>query len=237
MKCVKSYLTLFRVSNLPTVWSNVLAAALLCGGPFSPAGFFLLLLSLSLSYCGGMALNDICDAETDRAQRSSRPIPAGEIPRRQALLITLAVFFISLLLLAVSPYPIAALASGAILLLLILFYDLFHKDHPWSVLLMAGCRLMVYIVTGLSLAGSITPALLTISLIQFGYILLVSLTARHENNRSRRFSYPLIPLMLAAICSIDGIFLSSLLKTPLWLIVGGVGTLLTAAAQGFVRGD
>ena len=46
--------TLCRASNLPTVWTNVLAAALLSGADAGPGTIGLLALSLSAFYCGGM---------------------------------------------------------------------------------------------------------------------------------------------------------------------------------------
>src|SRR6185369_9807591 len=76
---VKAYLDLCRVSNLPTVWTNVLAACLLATGAFAAGTVFLLAGSLSCFYLGGMVLNDLCDRDYDRINRPSRPIPAGRI--------------------------------------------------------------------------------------------------------------------------------------------------------------
>ena len=56
MSSVKAYLDLCRVSNLPTVWTNVLAALLLAEGEFVWSHVTLLALSLSLLYSGGMCL-------------------------------------------------------------------------------------------------------------------------------------------------------------------------------------
>ena len=68
-------LNLGRISNLPTVWSNVLAGMVMAGGAldhrFIPAG-----LSLSLFYVGGMYLNDAFDRGIDAIERPERPIPA-----------------------------------------------------------------------------------------------------------------------------------------------------------------
>ena len=76
-----AYLRLGRVSNLPTVWTNVLAGAVLAGratvGP-GRAGRSLA-LALSLFYVGGMYLNDAFDREIDARERPERPIPSGRI--------------------------------------------------------------------------------------------------------------------------------------------------------------
>ena len=65
---MRSYLELCRASNLPTVWTNTLAAVLLArrGEPFSAGALGAALAvgaALSLFYLGGMALNDVLDVE------------------------------------------------------------------------------------------------------------------------------------------------------------------------------
>src|ERR1035441_4415748 len=74
----RAFLVLGRVSNLPTVWSNCLAAWLLAGGGETKR-FVLMLGSGSCLYLGGMFLNDGCDVEFDRRHRRERPIPSGSI--------------------------------------------------------------------------------------------------------------------------------------------------------------
>ena len=97
---LRGWLILSRGSNLPTVWSNVIAGWLLAQGlrlpplgtdfwkqpPDSPAwgSLLLLLLGVSLTYVGGMILNDAFDAAVDARERPSRPIPSGRISRRSA---------------------------------------------------------------------------------------------------------------------------------------------------------
>src|SRR5215469_15374724 len=73
-------LVLGRVSNLPTVWSNCLAAWLLGGAGPRPR-FFCLTLGATLLYTAGMFLNDAFDAGFDRQYRPERPIPSGLISR------------------------------------------------------------------------------------------------------------------------------------------------------------
>src|SRR5947199_337043 len=54
-------LRLGRVSNLPTVWTNVLAGAVLAGGDWRSWRLGFVLLAMSLFYVGGMYLNDYFD--------------------------------------------------------------------------------------------------------------------------------------------------------------------------------
>src|SRR5690349_13824581 len=75
---MKTFLVLGRVSNLPTVWSNCLAAWLL-GGATSWNRFIVLCVAATLLYTGGMFLNDAVDVAFDRRYRPERPIPSGKI--------------------------------------------------------------------------------------------------------------------------------------------------------------
>ena len=79
---LKTLLTLGRTSNLPTVWSNMLAGAVLSGAELAPGPLLLLMLCGSAFYEGGMFLNDAFDAELDAKQRPGRPIPAGLVSRK-----------------------------------------------------------------------------------------------------------------------------------------------------------
>jgi len=183
---LKAYLDLCRVSNLPTVWTNVLAASLLAGGGVLERGpAALAALALSLFYLGGMALNDLCDCDHDRLQRPSRPIPSGRIPVTDARLFTLALFAAGFLVLALAPWP-AALPAAVLLLAVIYAYDRHHKQNPYSVLLMASCRFLVYVVAALAVSGRVATPVLLAGAIQFSYIVLLSLVARWENSRSEK---------------------------------------------------
>jgi len=71
------FLRLGRVSNLPTVWTNVMAAAVLARVPVASMGVVAVALACSLFYVGGMFLNDAFDHEFDARVRPERPIPSG----------------------------------------------------------------------------------------------------------------------------------------------------------------
>ena len=75
-------LALCRVSNLPTVWMNVLAALVLASAPLSLGAFALLAVSLSAFYCAGMCLNDLYDLEYDTEHQPFRPISVPNIVRK-----------------------------------------------------------------------------------------------------------------------------------------------------------
>src|SRR3954469_12246728 len=96
---LRAYLELCRASNLPTVWTNALAAAVLAGahepGPALVAG-----ASVTLTYLGGMALNDVLDADEDKLKKPDRPIPSGRVTRAGAATFAALLFAAGLALLA-----------------------------------------------------------------------------------------------------------------------------------------
>ena len=79
----RSYLLLARVSNLPTVWTNVLAGLVAAGHPPDWLTLTRTAAAASLFYSGGMLLNDACDAVYDARMRPERPIPRGDVHRRE----------------------------------------------------------------------------------------------------------------------------------------------------------
>ncbi len=232
---IKPYLDLCRVSNLPTVWTNVLAAVVLSGASFSWPHLFVLDVSMSLFYSGGMCLNDICDAAIDRVHKPFRPIPSGKIPVRGARIFTMILFGFALALLFILPFR-KALPAALFLLALIVVYDRIHKGHPWSIFLMAGCRLMLFVVCSLAISGKVNGAVGLGGSLQFFYVLILSSVARYENQSGKGFSFPVIPVMISCISILDGIVMAFFIS-PFWLLAGCAGAVLTYLGQRYVRGD
>lgn len=235
LSAVKTYLDLCRISNLPTVWTNVLAALVLSGAQFSWGSFLALALSTSLFYSGGMCLNDICDAGRDRAGKAFRPIPSGRMSLRKARIFTTILFTLGLAALAAMPSP-KGLLFGFVLLAMIIAYDRLHADRPWTVLLMAGCRFMVFVVVCEAIAGVMAIPVIIAGIAQFIYVLVISVVARLENTRKEPFGYPVVPWMIAGISMLDGV-LMAILASPIWLLAGCAGAFLTHFGQKFIRGD
>jgi 4-hydroxybenzoate polyprenyltransferase len=232
---IKPYLDLCRVSNLPTVWTNVLAAVVLSGVDFSWPKFLLLLFSLSLFYSGGMCLNDLCDATPDRTHKPFRPIPSGRISVQDARLFTVVLFVLAFVVLLLLPYRISLL-TGILLLALIIVYDRIHKAHPSSVILMGACRFMVLVVSAVAVSGTVNGLVGLAGFLQFAYVLIITVVSRYEGRSGKDFSFPVIPVMLASISFIDGIMMA-LFASPFWLLAGMGGAVFTHLGQRYVRGD
>ncbi|WP_051234821.1 UbiA family prenyltransferase [Marinimicrobium agarilyticum] len=236
MPSVKTLLTLCRVSNLPTVWMNVLTTAVIVsamvGGTYTIG---LILLALSFFYAGGMALNDYCDRDWDTQHQPYRPIPSGRVTSRQVFSIVIGLFAAGFVCLFFAPDHRAPLA-GLALLVVIFLYDWLHKKHWSTVFLMALTRLGVYAVTAVALIGEVPALVWLAGGIQTLYTLSVTVVARWENSRGKSFGFPVIPWMIAGMGIVDGLFLAVLLD-PIWLLVGVAATLLTRLSQRYVRGD
>ncbi|WP_395742765.1 UbiA family prenyltransferase [Prosthecobacter sp.] len=147
---MRPWLHLARISNLPTVWTNVTAAWLLAGGSLADGRFVWLLLAGSMLYTGGMILNDAADAKFDAEHRRERPIPSGEIGLRAAWAVSCSLLFMGgVVVLGYGANPqITGLLVGAIV-----FYDLYHKRWEGSVAVMGACRMLLYLMT----ASAVSP--------------------------------------------------------------------------------
>ncbi len=228
-------LALCRVSNLPTVWMNALAAVVLSGAPVGPWTVVLLAASMSAFYCGGVCLNDIIDRESDAREQPFRPIPSGRVSLRGAWVTAVALFVAGLGLLGLAPFP-SALLPGLLLLGTIFAYDLRHKKSSASVLWMASCRLLVFVVCAWAVSGTVRPLVLGAGVVCYAYTLGVSLVARHENRRGEPYTFPLIPRLIAGMSLVDGLYLA-VAAAPGWLAAGIAASILTRLGQRYVRGD
>jgi 4-hydroxybenzoate polyprenyltransferase len=236
---LKGYLELSRIHNLPGVWTNVLCAALLATidlpEELSWQQYQIPALALSCLYLAGSCFNDICGADDDSVGHPTRPIPCGTVSRCGAS------FFTGWLVLAASTLLIQAEAflafyASLLLVALMLWYDLARNGNRLSLLLIASCRLLVFVVTPLAIVGKVPQAVLLAGASQFGYALCLGLVARYEHGRATPFPYPVIPLMLAGISLLDGVIMA-LLVQPLWLMIGAGGSIVIWEGQKFLGGD
>lgn len=214
------YLRLGRVSNLPTVWTNVLAGVALTGVSVAPGPLVFLAVALSLFYIGGMYLNDAFDRKIDTRERPERPIPAG-------LVSATTVFATGYGLLAAGLAALAAeiawtrqggysptIVSGLCLAGLIIFYDARHKANPWSPLLMGLCRVLVYATAAFAVAGRLGATVVVGALVLLSYLIGLTYAAKQESLAEVRNLWPLLFLAAPFVYGIRAI------------IGGGVGAAL-----------
>jgi len=237
---LKSVLALCRVSNLPTIWMNVIAAAVLVGYahqlPVSWGVVAMIAVAMSAFYCAGMSLNDVCDYTWDKQHQPYRPIVEGKVSLTQAKAITFVLFAVGFDLLALAP-SYAGLIYSLALFAVIYAYNVFHKQHSSSVFLMAGARALVFVVTAQAIVGEFSVWVLIAAGLQFVYTLSLTLVGRHESKRGKPYSGPVIPRMIAGMALLDGIVLALVTAVPVWLALGVAMAFLTRFGQRYVRGD
>lgn len=196
---LRTALRLGRVSNLPTVWTNVIAGLVLSGAAVSARAALLLVLSLSLFYIAGMFLNDAFDRDVDRSDRPQRPIPAGEVAATTVFICgfgLLAAGFIVLIGVGYAGGGWRGPAAGILLAAVIVLYDAWHKANPVGPVVMGLCRFLAYIVAGLCVAGTVPSSLLLAAFVCLCYLIGLTYIAKQENLRRITNFWPL--LFLAA---------------------------------------
>lgn len=176
-----TWLLLGRVSNLPTVWSNCLAACWL-GGWNSPGAVLALCLGGSLLYVGGMFLNDACDVTFDAEFRRERPIVAGKVSQGFAAATAAGLLGAGVILL--SNIQSRTLGFAVALAIAIIVYDTTHKRISFGPLLMATCRLLLYLTAASAGLTGLTPRAVLFAIALAIYVAGLSYLARGESNGS-----------------------------------------------------
>lgn len=177
----RAWFDLARAGNFPSVASNVIAALVLsssAGVSWPPGGLLALtIIGGCLVYAGGATFNDVADAEFDRRHRPERAIPRHVVSRAGAAWVAT---FEMLLGLGVLVFLGASAIWAVALAATILAYDWIHKRWIGSVVLMAGCRVLLA-MTVASLPGHVAGAAFYgwVGAL-FVYIVTLSLIARWE---------------------------------------------------------
>ena len=154
---IHSLFVLARISNLPTVWTNCLAAWAVNASvgenlrslpewidPSVLDGSVLpfLLLGGSLLYAGGCTLNDAFDYSFDLEHNPDRPLPSGVLPCSFAwtagIVQMLAGGWIMIVPANCSVVWVGLLVGS------IIAYDYLHKKWIGSMILMGACRFLLW---------------------------------------------------------------------------------------------
>ncbi len=226
----RAWLVLARASNLPTVWSNCLAAGAL-GGGLETGRMVAVMVSASLIYVGGMILNDAFDADFDRQFRRERPIPSGAVSEQRVWQAGGSLIAAGVLGLSMQGWWTAlwaCLLAGSVVL-----YDAVHKRVTLSPVLMAACRFFLFLTVASMGEAGVTGEAMWAALALSAWIVGLSYIARRESRRGPLAYWPLlflgIPGLLAGLVHGDdpgvGVILGGLLFTgwTLWSLSHTVG--------------
>jgi 4-hydroxybenzoate polyprenyltransferase len=207
---LRTLLDLCRISNLPTVWSNVLVGAFIAPPLEAPPDPFRVVVagfSGSLFYSGGMLLNDAFDADIDARERPDRPIPSGRVAKGTVLALGYAMLGLALAILTALAFGatgtggVKLVGVGMLTALGVLVYNRWHKGIVWSPVVMGFCRACLYAMGAFAVSPTIEGALIPAVLL-WGYVVGLTHVARFENASAVGRTWPTLLLFLpAAFCA------------------------------------
>ena len=187
MRRLTGFLRLMRPANIVTAIADILAGIIISGYLASPEysllPIFLLVLTTTGLYGGGVVFNDVFDAEVDKIERPERPIPSGLISKKNA-----TVF--ALLLLAMAIIAASFVHNGGLLSLSSLFafiiavaavvYDKWGKHHsllgPVNMGLCRGLNLLL----GMSIIPAAVMQYWWLGIFPIIYIAAITMISRDE---------------------------------------------------------
>jgi 4-hydroxybenzoate polyprenyltransferase len=224
---LRTLLVLGRVSNVPTVWSNCLAGWLLGGGGDWPR-FGLLCVGATLLYVGGMYLNDAFDAGFDAQHRRDRPIPSGAIAVKTVWQAGIGLLVAGVICLC--PLGITTAIVGVALCACIVLYDAVHKAVTISPVLMALCRVLLYLAAASAAVSGVTGLAMWSALALGLYVVGLSYVARKEATRVKIEVWPQFLLTTPVLLSLlvnDGRFRQPAALLAIIFVVWSVRSLRT----------
>ncbi len=205
-----AYLRLCRFPTVFTAIADIAAGFLLSHAFLQPLPEFLFLAAASAClYLSGMVFNDVFDVKQDTEERPQRPIPSGQISRRNATLFGAGLMVGGLGFAYAADVRSLIIASG--LAVCILLYDSVMKRTPLGPLFMGACRSLNLILgastAGIRLASAFQQPLLWIALCMGIYIAGVTWFAKREAKLNLR-----MPLLLSLLVIDTG-----LIGLAIWL--------------------
>ena len=218
---LQTFLKLGRVSNLPTVWTNAIAGAVLAG--VTPLTEILVVgLALTLFYVGGMWLNDAFDAEIDARERANRPIPMGQVNVSTVFAVGYAMLAAAVALsfvMGVTAGMVGIALAGAVVL-----YDWLHKRTILSPVIMGVTRFLCYLLAAAAVAR-ITGSAVLGGLGLLTYIIGLTYAAKQEAYDRLDRAWPLAVLALPLLFG-----LSQTWNNPFGLVIWVALTAVVAVA-------
>jgi hypothetical protein len=216
----QTLLRLGRVSNLPTVWTNVIAGATIANTAANIIDVALVGLAMTTFYMGGMYLNDFFDRDIDARERPGRPIHAGDISAGAVSAIGFILLAVGVVLLV--RFGLLTVIWGLALAGAIVLYDAWHKGNVFAPVIMGLCRAFVYLVTGAAVSGEISIALIAGAVALAAHVIGLTYAAKQENLNQVGRLWPLAILAGPLLFAFPG------LSTG-WLVA--IGCLLLCAAD------
>ncbi len=221
MPSLSTLLRLGRISNVPTVWTNVLAGSVIAGGGQHPDQIALILIAMTAFYVGGMYLNDFFDRAIDARDRPGRPIHAGEIRAVTVSWIGFCLLAAGIVLMI--PFGLVPMIWGALLAAVIVLYDVWHKGNALSPIVMGLCRALVYIGTAVAVTGSTSHATIVGAVALASHVAGITYAAKRESLDRMENLWPLALLAVPLFVALPAVFSG-------WIVIVAFLLLLAADA-------
>jgi 4-hydroxybenzoate polyprenyltransferase len=218
---LSTLLRLGRISNLPTVWTNVLAGSVIAGGAQFSNEIALIVVAMTAFYVGGMYLNDYFDRTIDARDRPGRPIDSGEIRAGSVLSIGFGLLALGVVLMM--PFGSRAILCGLLLAGAIVLYDVWHKGNVLSPVVMGLCRALVYIGTGVAVTGSASNATIVGAVALACHVAGITYAAKQESLDRVENLWPLALLAVPLLAALPALFTG-------WTFIAAFVLLLAADA-------
>jgi hypothetical protein len=196
-------LRLGRISNLPTVWTNVVAGAVIAGDARSASKIALVAIAMSALYVGGMYLNDFFDRAIDARERPTRPIVAGEISAGMVSSIGFGLLAIGIALMV--PFGLAGTLWSAALAGIIVLYDVWHKGNALGPTIMGLCRALVYLGAGAAMAGHVSTPLMIGAFVLAAHTAGITYAAKQESLDTIGNLWPMLLLAAPLVAALPAI--------------------------------
>lgn len=187
MSSIIAHIRLTRPANIVTAIADILAGAAISGAVYvlleeadlnvlKPIGW--LVLSTIGLYGGGVAFNDVFDAELDRVERPERPIPSGQASVKSAGMMA----FLLLLMGVLAAWQVSGLSAliAMLVALLAVLYDAWGKHQTiFGPINMGLCR-AGNLLLGMSMVTAAVSQYWYIGLIPLFYVAAITMVSRGE---------------------------------------------------------
>ncbi|MBA4302025.1 4-hydroxybenzoate polyprenyltransferase [Algoriphagus alkaliphilus] len=195
------YLQLTRPANVITAIADIWAGFAIAGAwdymatnwIYGDQQFWQNLLWLSLStiglYAGGVAFNDIADAELDAIERPERPIPSGRASKSHAMIMSTLLLVFGIVC-AFQVNHVAGFLASAVALCAVL-YDYWGKHQRILGPINMGLCRSGNLLLGISVAPEVLQKIWPIALIPLIYVAAITMISRgevHGKNRKALFA-------------------------------------------------
>lgn len=236
---MKPYLQLMRPANIVTAVADILAGisisyyvpkdASLIGGLAQSAwnivSFpifdvpYLVLATIGL-YGGGVVMNDVFDADLDKAERPERPIPSGKVSKQDASILGLGLLAFGVLCAFKASFISGWIAFAVALLALL--YDYKGKHHAFFAPLNMGLCRGGNLLLGASIVTSNLTQFWFLAFIPIVYIAAITMVSRGEvhggDQKNLKLGFAMYASVILALCVLLSLYSKDFWAVPFILL-------------------